>query len=194
MTNSDATYSPPAQTIDPQDVVPVHGRIAWGPVVAGSILTLSLYFLLTLHGGAIGLSVSDDFRGRDIGIAAAVYAIAVTAVCLFAGGFVASQLTTGENQREAGMYGLTVWAVVSAMLLYLMAIGVKAGSAAASATPPVSQGDAEEAGEVATSVTWYTFLGTLISMAAAVAAVAGLGVRAGPAFRLFAPRRPARRP
>jgi hypothetical protein len=88
---------------------------------------LALYFLLTLLGGAIGFSVSDKFAGRDIGMAAAIYAIAVTAICLFAGGFMASQLTAGENKREAAVYGLLVWAVVFAMLLWLMATGVRAG-------------------------------------------------------------------
>lgn len=113
--------------VDVEDIVPVQSRISWGAIVAGSVLALALYFLLTLLGGAIGLSVSDKFDGRNIGFAAAAYSIAVTAACLFAGGFVASQLTTGENRKEAAMYGLMVWAVVFAMLLWLMASGVRAG-------------------------------------------------------------------
>ena len=42
---------------------------------------------------------------------------------------------------------------------------------------------AQKTGEVATRVTWYTFLGTLISM---LAAVFGGMAGAGPSFRLFA--------
>lgn len=110
-----------------EDLMPVRSRISWGAILAGSVLALALYFLLTLLGGAIGLSVSDRFEGRNIGIGAAVYAIVVTAGCLFVGGFVAAQLTTGENKTEAAMYGLLVWAVVFAMLLWLMASGVRAG-------------------------------------------------------------------
>ena len=110
-----------------EDVAGVKSRLSWGAILAGSVLALALYFLLTLLGGAIGLSVSDKFEGRNIGMGAVIYAVAVTAICLFAGGFVASQLTSGENKREAAMYGLLVWAAVFAMLLWLMATGVRAG-------------------------------------------------------------------
>lgn len=140
-----------------EDLVGVRSRISWGAIIAGSVLALALYFLLTLLGGAVGFSISDKFGGKTIGIAAAVYAIAVTAACLFAGGFVASQFTAGENRREATMYGLLVWAAVFTMLLWLMATGVKAGfnamvgvaTAGASVVDTTakntSQADAEEA-------------------------------------------------
>ena len=140
-----------------EDMVGVRSRISWGAIIAGSVLALALYFLLTLLGGAIGFSVSDKFGGKTIGVAAAIYAILVTAGCLFAGGFVASQFTAGENRREAAMYGLLVWAAVFTMLLWLMATGVRAGfntmvgvatagSSMADATAKnTTQADAEEA-------------------------------------------------
>jgi len=223
-----------------EDLVPVRSRISWGAITAGSVLALALYFLLTLLGGAVGLSVSDRLEGRTIGIGAAVYAILVTASCLFVGGYVASQLTTGENRTEGLVYGLLVWGVVFAMLLWLMASGVRAGfntmvgvatagstavgetarnttagdweAAAGRAGVPADQiaawkervrnapaeariaaedpanrekaaEMAREANEVATRVTWYTFLGTLVSM---VAASVGGYVGSGPTLRLFA--------
>lgn len=223
-----------------EDLTGVRSRLSWGAILAGAILAIALYFLLTLLGGAIGLSVSGRADAKAIGIGAAVYAIAVTAVCLFAGGFVASQLTSGENRREAAVYGLLVWAAVFAMLLWLMASGVKAGfntmvgvataggTVADAAAKKLSQADAEEvarrfgftqqqiddvkakaknapadakaaaddpanrqktedaareAGEFATRVTWWSFLGTLVSM---LAAAAGGFAGSGPTFRLFA--------
>ncbi len=218
--------------VDVGDMVGVRSRISWGAIVAGSVLSLALYFLLTLLGGAIGLSVSDKFAGKNIGLAAAVYAIVVTAACLFVGGFVASQLTTGENKREAAMYGLLVWAAVFTMLLWLMATGVRAGfntmvgvatvgsnvadadwetgaqragvpperinewkekiksapaDAKATLEDPATKAKAEQAArdaaEVTTRVTWWSFLGTLISM---IAAAVGGYVGAGPTLRLFA--------
>lgn len=225
--------------VQPEDLVSVRTRISWGAIVAGSVLALALYFLLTLLGGAIGLSVGDKVDPRALGVGAAVYAIAITALCLFIGGIAASQLTAGENKREAAMYGLMVWAVVFAMLLWLMASGVRAGfnamvgvatttSAAANAAGqnttqedweavarragftdeqinstrervknlpaegrealnnPANKAKAEQVahdvGDATTRVTWYTFLGTLISM---LAAAAGGYVGAGPTFRLF---------
>lgn len=110
-----------------EDLLPIRSRISWGAIIAGSVLALALYFLLTLLGGAIGLSISGRADARAMGTAAALWAIVVTALCLFVGGFVASQLTVGENKTEAAMYGLLVWAVVFAMLLWLMASGVRAG-------------------------------------------------------------------
>ncbi len=221
--------------VDVEDMVGVRSRLSWGAIVAGSVLSLALYFLLTLLGGAIGLSISDKFAGRNIGFAAAIYAIVVTAACLFVGGFVASQLTTGENKREAAMYGLLVWAAVFTMLLWLMATGVRAGfntmvgvvtvgsnvadttqsdwengalrmgipqerinewkekaksapaDAKATLEDPATKVKAEQAArdaaEVTTRVTWWSFLGTLISM---IAAAVGGYVGAGPTLRLFA--------
>ena len=130
--------------IHPQDVAPVHSRISWGAIVAGSVLALALYFLLTLLGGAIGLTINDRTTAQGLGNAAAVWAIAVTALCLFVGGVVASQLTVGESKMESALYGLLVWAVVFAMLLWLMATGVRlgfnamVGAATAPATGPAT--------------------------------------------------------
>jgi len=233
-----STY-PSESNLQTEDIIGVRSRISWGAILAGSVLAVALYFLLTLLGGAIGLSVSGMTSAQGLGIAAAVWAIAVTAICLFVGGFVAAQFTTGENKREAAIYGLMVWAVVFAMLLWLMASGVKAGFSAmvgvattgatvadatdananqfdwemvarragysqqqlddmkskvkdlpaqakqASEDPATKarvEQTAREAGEAATKVTWYSFLGTLISM---IAAAAGGYVGSGPAFRLF---------
>lgn len=109
-----------------EDVIPVRSRISWAAVLAGSILALALYFLLTLLGTAIGLSVHDRMADRSLAIGAVVWAILVTAGCLFLGGFVASQLTTGENKIEGMLYGLMVWAAVFALL----ATGVRYGFSA----------------------------------------------------------------
>lgn len=110
-----------------EDVIPVRSRISWGAILAGSVLALALYFLLTLLGAAVGLSINDRVSNRGLEIGAVIWAILVTAGCLFIGGFVASQLTTGENKTEGGLYGILVWAATFGMLLLLMATGVRAG-------------------------------------------------------------------
>jgi len=229
--------SSPAQ---PEDMVAVRSRISWGAITAGAVLALSLYFAMTLLGGAIGLSIGGKASAQTLEVGAAVWAIVTTVLCLFAGGFVASQLTVGENKQEAAAYGLLVWALVFAMLLWLMATGVQAGfnammgvatagTAAANVTANNTTADdweaaAQKAGvdpkqleewkqkakdaparakaaaddlatkekleqaqrdthEAAKKVTWWAFVGTMLSMAAA----AGGGyLGAGPTFRLFA--------
>jgi hypothetical protein len=114
-------------TVHAEDVIPVRSRITWGAIIAGSVLALALYFLLTLLGAAVGLSINDRVSDRGLAIGAVIWAILVTAGCLFIGGFVASQLTTGENKPEGALYGILVWSAMFGMLLLLMATGVRAG-------------------------------------------------------------------
>src|SRR5829696_4008104 len=110
-----------------EDVVPVRGRISWSAVLAGAALALAGYLLLTLLGAAVGLTVHDRVGDRGLAAGAVVWAVVVTAASLFVGGFLASQLTTGENRAEGVVYGLTVWAVTFALLVGLLASGVRAG-------------------------------------------------------------------
>ncbi len=91
------TADSPIQT---EDLISVRSRISWGAIIAGSVLALALYFLLTLLGGAIGFSISDRFGGRTIGIAAAIYAIVVTAGCLFAGGLWPASSPLGKTSGK----------------------------------------------------------------------------------------------
>src|SRR4051794_12765683 len=99
------------EAVRAEDIVPVHSRINWAPVLAGSVLALAMYFLLTLVGTALGLSIHGRVNDRSLAIGAVVWAIIVTAWCLFVGGFVASQFTTGENKFEGTVYGFLVWGV-----------------------------------------------------------------------------------
>jgi hypothetical protein len=110
-----------------EDVIPVHSRIAWGPILAGSVLALATYLLLTLVGTALGLSIHGRVSDRGLATGAVVWAVLTTAWSLFVGGFVASLFTTGENKFEGVVYGLIVWAVVFAMIVCLLAAGVRAG-------------------------------------------------------------------
>src|SRR5687767_12509655 len=94
--------------VGPEDLLGVRSRISWGPILAGAFLALGLYFLLTFLGGMIGWSVSDNVRSDTLGTMAAVWTIAVTVVCMFIGGYIASQFTAGENTFEGTVYGLLV--------------------------------------------------------------------------------------
>jgi hypothetical protein len=110
-----------------EDLLPVRSRINWGAIFAGAVLALAFYVFFGLLGSAVGLSVSDKVNANNLGTGAVVYAIVITAICLFVGGYTASQLTTGENKLEGSLYGIFVWATVSALLMFLMASGVRTG-------------------------------------------------------------------
>lgn len=115
------------EAVKAEDIVAVHSRIAWGPVLAGSVIALGSYLLLSLVGTALGLSIHGRVNDRSLAIGAVAWAVLVTAWSLFLGGFVASQFTTGENKYEGTVYGFLVWAVVLATIVCMLAIGVRAG-------------------------------------------------------------------
>jgi len=115
------------ETVKAEDIVAVNSRISWGPILAGAVLALGSYLLLTVLGTALGLSIHGRVNDRSLAIGAVVYAILVTAWSLFIGGFVASQFTTGENKMEGTVYGFLVWAVVLGTIVLLLAAGVRAG-------------------------------------------------------------------
>jgi uncharacterized membrane protein len=216
-------------TVHVEDVLPVRSRVSWGAIFAGAMVALALYFLLTLFGAAIGFSVSGRVRPETLGTGAAIWSIFTTVLSLFAGGYVTSQCSVGENRFEAVLYGVILWGVLFSMLLWLMASGVRAGfnamvgmthaaqvvagnegargweeAARRSGVPQQKidewrktapdaaeqakrtaedQDNQQAAADAATRVTWWAFLGTLVSM---LAAVAGAYVGAGPRFRLVA--------
>jgi hypothetical protein len=117
-------------TIHAEDLLPVRSRVSWGAIFAGATVALALYFLLTLVGSAIGLSVAGHVRPSNVGVGAAIWAILSTVAALFVGGWVTTQLAVGENKTEAVMHGVILWGVLFAMLLWLMASGIKAGFSA----------------------------------------------------------------
>jgi hypothetical protein len=95
--------------------------------MAGAVLALATYVLLTLLGAALGLSINDRVSDRTMSVGAVVWAILVTAIALFLGGFFASLFTTGENKFEGVVYGVLVWGVVVGLIVTLLALGLRAG-------------------------------------------------------------------
>jgi hypothetical protein len=119
-----------AEGVRAEDMVPVRSRISWGAIFAGAVIALATFLVLTLFGGAIGLSISDNVERDTLGTGAATWAIVSMAIALFLGGMVTSQCTVGENKMEAVVHGIMMWGVVLAMLLWLAAMGTRAGFSA----------------------------------------------------------------
>lgn len=116
--------------VDFQDLVAVQSRVSWGAILAGAVVALALHFILTLLGGAIGFTVSDDISGEALGRGAAIWAVVATVAALFFGGWITSQCTVGENKMEAVVHGIIMWGVVFAMILWLLSSGISAGFSA----------------------------------------------------------------
>ena len=92
------------------------------------MVTLAADLVLTFLATAIGLSLTAaSVRGDAIAIGAVVAAILVMAGSLFLGGWVTTQLSVGENTREAVIYGVLMWAVVTAASLMMVGAGLRTG-------------------------------------------------------------------
>ena len=166
-----------------ENLLPVYSRVSWGAILAGSAVTFALYVLLNLLGAAIGLTMNTD----GIGVGAAIYAIVVVVLSLFAGGWVVSRCTAGESRSEAMLYGAILWGVTFFLLVWLVGVGFgmgfnalveRSGGTPAVATAPAGSGGVSTASrEDAAEAAWWAFGGTLLSMLAAVGgAVAGASV------------------
>jgi hypothetical protein len=110
------------------DLVGVKSRVAWSAILAGAVIGLATLVVLSLLFGAIGISLADaGVRGRDVGVGVLIALFASVIASMFLAGWVASQLTVGENRQEAALYGLLTWATVAALSMALVGAGVRAG-------------------------------------------------------------------
>lgn len=164
----------------------VRTRISWGAILAGVAVAMAIYALLMSLGVAVGLSVSDDLNSRSLGTGAGVWGFISLLIALFSGGWVTTQVTVGESRTEAMLYGVVLWATTSVLLLWLTAVGVRAGvenhlalqnmsgrnQIAASTdtvqTDETRQADMERIREAGREGSWWAFAGILLSMVAAI--------------------------
>lgn len=111
-----------------EDVAGVRSRLSWPAILAGAVVAIATNLVLTLFFGAIGLTVAEaGVRANAIGIGALVAALLSIIVSLFVGGWVSTQLTAGENERESVLYGILTWALVVGFSLALVGMGARAG-------------------------------------------------------------------
>jgi len=116
------------QPVQYEDMVGVRSRISWGAVLAGSVTAIACAVVLTFFFSAVGLSLTAaDVRDDAVNIGMIVAAVVTICISLWLGGWVASQLTAGENPREAVIYGVVTWGVVTAFALMVAGMGLKAG-------------------------------------------------------------------
>jgi hypothetical protein len=140
-----------------QDGLP---RISWGAVIAGVILSLIVYLVMSVLGTAIGASLlapmSQPDPGRVFGFGSGVWVIVTTVLAVFVGSYFA-----GRCAPVLGwLHGLLAWAVMTLLLLYGMtsiiggAVSVAGNVAAATANVGAvagNQGD-QPAGSPANSL------------------------------------------
>lgn len=120
-----------ATTTDPvqvQDVAGVRSRVSWQAILAGAVTAVALNMVLALFFAAVGLTLSEaGVRGNAIGVSALIATLLSVIASLFVGGWVATQLTAGETEREAALYGIMTWAAVVVFSAMLVGMGFRAG-------------------------------------------------------------------
>jgi len=130
-----------------EDVMPVRSRVSWGAIFAGAAIAFAVYFVLTLLGSAIGLSVRDRVQTDQLSTGAAVWAILTVALALFLGGYVTSQCTVGENKLEAIIHGVIMWGVLFGVIVCLAATTVRSGFSALVGMANVTQATTNQSWE-----------------------------------------------
>lgn len=125
----------------------------WSPVLAGSVLAIGLWILLQTLGMGLGLAAVDtDDAGslKGVGIGTGIWSIIAPLIAMFAGAFVVGRLSGTRDARVGAMHGGVMWALATAVGLWMMlsivsamASGVaRVGGAAADATGAVISGAA----------------------------------------------------
>ena len=111
-----------------EDVAGVRSRISWPAVLAGAVTAIAANLVFTLFFAAIGLTLTEaGVRANAVGTAALIAVLLSVIASLFIGGWVAAQLTAGETEREAVLYGIMTWAAVVTISVGLVGMGVRAG-------------------------------------------------------------------
>jgi hypothetical protein len=192
-----------------EDLIGVGSRVSWGAVLAGVVVAVTTYLVLSFLTLAIGLSTMDRVSEQTFNITAAAISAIILLVSMFVGGFVASRITAGENHTEGAAFGALVWGTSFILLaaggLSFASSGLRAlGPTAATAdTQRIRQElgltaqqaerydvlarDARATPE-AEKLAWWTFAGVAFSL---LSAIAGGVAGAGPELELRRTREPA---
>ena len=129
------------------DLLSVRSRVSWGAIIAGAMVALTIYVVLMLLGGLIGIAAKVQGADTEFGAIVGLYTIISLAVAMFFGGWTSSRLAVGEDKIESILYAIILWGVLFLMMIYLVTAGVRTGFTAlmgvASGTYTVTDGDVD---------------------------------------------------
>ncbi len=104
-------------------------RISWAAVLAGTLTTLSLMFLLNILGLGIGLTTIDPLTEADpfegLGTGTAIWWILTNVASLFTGGLVAARMSGYTSNIDGALHGFLTWALyfVIGIIMLTSAVG-----------------------------------------------------------------------
>lgn len=98
-------------------------QLRWGPIWAGMLMALGVFFLLSLAAIATGLQAAPGADEEDLGMVAVVVTSAIALVSFFLGGFVSSWSAGVADPGRALLNGFLVWTLWLATVILLAALG-----------------------------------------------------------------------
>ncbi len=160
-------------------------QLKWGPIWAGMLLALGVFFLLSLAAIAAGLQAAPGAEEEDLGMVAAIVTSAIALVSFFLGGFVSAWSAGLADPGRALLNGFLVWSLWLAIVILLAALGFGAIVGAMGdlfGEVAVSGPDVEPAElvDILRASAWQTLLA--LGLTAAAAALGGV-VGARPELR-----------
>ena len=101
-------------------------QLRWGPIWAGVLMALGVFFLLSLAAIATGLQAAPGAPDEDLGIVAVIATSVIALVAFFLGGFVSSWSAGLADPGRALLNGFLVWTLWLAIVILLAAFGLGA--------------------------------------------------------------------
>lgn len=122
---------PDEETIEEIEAAPLireTAKVSWGSILAGLVVTLGTWILLTALGVALGLSQADPSNPgslRSAGMVTGVWSLVVPFIALLFGGLVAAR-TAGVLSRPIGaIHGIVLWGLATIASVVLVGYVVK---------------------------------------------------------------------
>jgi len=122
VTPTPRTYAPDTVAVaDPPDLQ----QLRWGPIWAGLLVALGIFFLLSLAAIAVGLQAAPGAQAvDDAGLAAVIVTSVIALAAFFLGGYVSSWSAGLTNPARSALNGFLVWAAWLVVVLLLAALGL----------------------------------------------------------------------
>ncbi|MCX7567730.1 hypothetical protein OS189_15395 [Sulfitobacter sp. F26169L] len=98
------------------------GRTAWGAILAGTVVGLAIFAMLTLLGMGIGLTAIEVDADNPMGVvptASPIWMFISQIVALGAGGYVAGRLAGVLHKAGSVLHGAAVWGVATLAAVWL---------------------------------------------------------------------------
>lgn len=104
-------------------------RVSWGAIIAGSLIALTVWVMLTLLGTGAGLGIAQPTApgsgvNAGVGIGGAIWWLLSGLIAMGVGGYVAARLAGVTQTMDGVLQGVTTWAATTLVMLYLLTTAV----------------------------------------------------------------------